>query len=383
MLHKLNTRNGRVAKGLFRTVCLFVFVFQIGGNTAYSQSADTLNYQQVHFFKLNQANDLFTVLFQSDKYYTDGIDMELAHSIFNNKVADAVLLGFKKSPYKDFSLSLNQDIYTPKNTSLTDVDSTDRPYAGQLFMVYAKYSNQFWKAKKIVSSVYMGVQGPAAFAKEVQNGVHKLISNKEVMGWDNQLSNGLILDYQLQYLQLIPVSSPITELHYFGTARVGALNNLAEAGLRFKIGRYTDTYMNFFGIYNPRYQQSFTAIDVQKMSSNRRKMIPKRLRNKSFEQQAIFLNQKISRKFQLYLYTELKGTYWLRDGSVQGSLIQFSPNKYELKYYDYEHFVVGGRYGVVLQYARFFMEYSRYITTDKYTNNGFFGYGRLILSWAF
>ena len=366
------------AKTILLVFIVFAFCFQLS-----AQKKDSIDYRQIGFLKLNQANDLYTIWYQSDKYYTDGIDIEVAHRIFNNKVADAVLLGFKNTPYKDFSLSINQDIYTPENTELVEVDTTDRPYAGQLFFTYAKYSNQFWKGKKLISKFYIGVQGPAALAEEMQNGVHSLINNLEVKGWHNQLSNGLLLDYELEYMQLIPVSSPITELHYFGKIRLGTVNSLLEAGLRFKLGRYTDSYMNFYGIFNPKYQHNFTADDVVKMSANRRKILSKKYRDLSLEKQAEFLSKKLNRKLQFYFFVEPSATFLLRDGSVEGSLIQFSPNVYEMSYADYNHYYLGGRYGVVLQYSHFLMEFSRYLNTDEFRGNGYFGYGRLILTWVF
>jgi len=347
------------------------------------QAQDSNAYKQIHFFKLNQSNDLFTYLYQSDKYFTDGVNIELAHSIFNNKVADAVLFGFKNTPFVDFSLSLNQDMYTPTNTKLTTVDSTDRPYAGQLYATYAKYSNHFYKGKKIGSSVFIGIQGPGAFAGESQNFVHSAINNDSTNGWDNQLSNGLILDYSIQYMAIIPISSPITELHYFGKAHFGTLNMITEVGFRFKIGHYTDSYMNFYGIYNPRNNYSFTATDIAKMSNNRRKIIPKRIRQQSLEQQAIYLNERLSRKFQFYFFTEGTFSYVIRDGSVEGSLIQFSSNLYEYNYSDYEHTKALARYGFVFQYSHFYMEYARYLQNDTYEEHGVFGYGKIILSWVF
>jgi len=350
---------------------------------AEAQIADSVTYKQVQFIKLNQANDLYTMWFQSDKYFTDGIDIELAHSIFGNKVSDKVLFGFKNTIYKDFTLSFSQDIYTPENTTLSTVDSTDRPYAGQMYIVYAKYSNRFWQAKKLISKFYLGVQGPSAYAKEMQNGVHEAIGNNQVMGWDNQLSNGLILDYEMEYLQLIPVSSSFTELHGFGIARIGTINTSAELGFRFKIGRYTDSYMNLYGIANRRNKHHFNAADIANMSDSRIKIIPKKVRSKSLEEQSVYLSNKLNRKFQVYFFTEGSAKYTLRDGSVEGSLIQFSPNIYEYNYSDYNHFSLGGRYGIVFQYAGFYMEFTRYLHTDTYQEEGFFGYGRIILSWVF
>ena len=351
--------------------------------SSFAQQTDSLKYKQIHFIKLNQANDLFTLFFQSDKYYTDGVDIEFAHQIFGNKVADKILLGFNGTPYQDFSLSFNQDMYTPENNQVTTVDSSDRPYAGQLFVAYAKYSNQFWKGKKLTTKLYFGFQGPMAFAGKSQNFVHGSIGNDSILGWDNQLSNGLILDYEVQYMQLIPVSSPITELHYFANLHLGTLNTFTELGLRFKIGHYTDSYMNFYGIANKRNHYKFTAKDIARMSPNRRKTIPKRIRQQSLEDQAKYFSDKMNRKFQFYFFTEGIAAYILRDGSVEGSLIQFSPNIYEYNYSDYNHFEWGGRYGIVLQYSGFYMEFARYLHTDDYRESGFFGYGRMILGWVF
>jgi len=140
--------------------------------------------------------------------------------------------------------------------------------------------------------------------------------------------------------------------------------------------------MNFYGIANKLNQHHFTASDIEKMSANRRKMIPKKMRHKSLDTQARFLSDKLNRKWQLYFFTEGTVAYTLRDGSVEGSLIQFSSNKYQYSYSDYHHFTAGGRYGVVFQYGHFYIEFARYLHTDSYRDNGFFGYGKMILSWA-
>ena len=326
---------------------------------------------------------MFTVFFTSDKYYSNGLNAEWADKRFNNKVANAALMGFNNTTFKDFSLSLQQDMFTPENTSMSAVDSSDRPYAGQLFFAYSKVSNHFWKGQKLSSVLIFGVQGPAAMTRQVQNGVHELIGNDEVMGWDNQLSNGLILDYQVDYLGLIPLSTSFTEFHYFGTIRAGTLNTFGDWGLRFKIGYYTDSYLNSSGLYNPKQKYAFTAKQVENMSPSRRKMISKKVRRKSFEEQAKYLNAKLNRKFQFYCYLEEFGTYYLRNGSVEGSLIQFQPNIYEYNYQDYHHYYLGGRYGIVFQYANVQLEYLRILHTETYRESGYFGYGKFVFSWVF
>jgi len=349
----------------------------------YSQTDTSKQYRQIHFVKLNQANDLFTYWFQSDREYSDGVNIEVAHRIFNNKVADFLLLGIKNTPYKDFSLSISQDMFTPTNTKTTELITDDRPYASQLFFTYAKYSNDFWKGRKLVSRAFIGVQGPIALGGEAQNTVHIWIDNPTANGWEHQLSNGLVLDYEMQYLQQIPLVSHLTELHAFARARVGSLLNFAEIGFRFKFGHYTDSYTNFYGIANPKYNYKFTTSDLAKLSHTRRKIIPKRIRQKSAQKQINYLNNKLNRKFQFYFFAEGMTNYMLRDGTVEGSLIQFKPNEHRYYYSDYSHFNLIGRYGFVLQIHRFYMEYTRFLENDIYEEYPVFGYGRIIFSYVF
>ena len=356
-----------------------IFVF----HKASSQTDTITNYRQIHFVKLNQANDLFTYWFQSDREYSDGVNIEVAHRIFNNKVSDILLIGIKDSPYKDFSLAISQDMYTPKNTASDTLISNDRPYAAQLFFTYAKYSNDFWRGRKLVTRAFIGVQGPIAFGEQAQNNVHSWIDNPSVNGWEHQLSNGLVLDYEMQYLQQIPLVSHLTELHGFGRIRVGALYNAAELGFRFKFGHYTDSYTNFYGIANPRYNYNFTTKDLAKLTKSRKKIIPKRIRKKTEQEQISYLNNKLNRKFQFYFFTEGMMNYMLRDGTVEGSLIQFEPNVHEYSYADYKHLNFIGRYGFVLQYKGFYIEYMRYLKNDVYELYPVFGYGRIIFSWVF
>jgi hypothetical protein len=366
----------RLPKVLIILTALFIAI------NAYSQN-DTNKYRQIHFVKLNQANDLFTYWFQSDREYSDGVNIEVAHRIFNNKVANFCLIGFKNTIYKDFSLAISQDMYTPKNTGTDTVIYNDRPYAAQLYFTYAKYTNDFWRGRKLKARAFIGVQGPIAFGEQAQNKVHRWIDNPTANGWEHQLSNGLVLDYELQYMQQIPLVSHITEIHGFARARVGALYNAAEVGFRFKIGHYTDSYTNFYGIVNPKFKYNFTVSDLAKLSASRKKIIPKRIRKKSEQEQVTYLNNKLNRKFQFYFFTEGMFNYMLRDGSVEGSLIQFEDNVHSYSFDDYDHTNFIARYGFVLQYKGFYMEYMRYFKNDVFELYPVFGYGRIIFSWVF
>ena len=93
-------------------------------------------------------------------------------------------MGFKEDVIDDFSLSIGQDLYTPENIELEEVDSTYRPYAGLLYLTYSRYSNDFYRGRQIQTNFYFGLIGKYAFGKEVQNGIHNITNNKKVEGWD-------------------------------------------------------------------------------------------------------------------------------------------------------------------------------------------------------
>ena len=360
-----------------------IIIFALISSLLGAQTDTLLNYRQIHFVKLNQANDLFTYWFQSDRNFSDGVNIEVAHRVFNNKIADRILIGCRNTQYKDFSLSINQDMFTPKNTQTTELNTIDRPYTALLYFTYSKYSNNFWKGKKLVSRLLFGIQGPTALGKEAQNTVHEMIDNPLVYGWDNQLNNGLMLDYEIQFIQEIPITTSFTELHGFSKLQLGTIYNYVELGFRYKIGRYTDTYMNFYGIANPKYKHNLKIEDIAKFNKFRKKIIPKRIRVKSAQEQISFLNKKLNRKFQLYFFTEAMSRFMVRDGTVEGSLITFKKNNYRFYYNDYEHLNFIGRYGFVFQYSRFYMEYMRYLEKDVYNITDVFGYGRIIISYVF
>ena len=157
------------------------------------------SYSQIQMFRIKQENDLYQYYYQSDRNFTDGLHIELAHKVFDIKPADWFLIGFKNTPYNDFSLSITQDIFTPANIDSVEVDTTDRPYTALLYFTYRKYSNRFLKGRKLLANFYLGIQGVYAMGEEMQNEVHGVLGNARANGWDNQLSSGLMLDYSITF----------------------------------------------------------------------------------------------------------------------------------------------------------------------------------------
>lgn len=91
--------------------------------------------------------------------------------------------------------ALGQSIFTPENTATRAPQPNDRPYAAWLYAgasVHAETSRRVGERRlDTLDSVELdlGVVGPQAYGKQVQNGFHDLIQVDRAMGWENQLKN--------------------------------------------------------------------------------------------------------------------------------------------------------------------------------------------------
>src|ERR1700689_700150 len=112
---------------------------------------------------------------------------------------------------------LGQSIYTPMNLKLSPPSATDRPYAGWLYtggeLLQENGGNSLTGFE-----VLLGVVGPAALGRQVQNDWHQFIVGiPGGAGWDNQLKNepAIALSYDKHW------RLGIAELAGVGAIRIG------------------------------------------------------------------------------------------------------------------------------------------------------------------
>lgn len=92
--------------------------------------------------------------------------------------------------------AFGQSIFTPENTVSSDLITDDRPYAGWLYgaiSVHAETKRAPVSATDTLDTVELnlGIVGPWALGRQVQNGVHDLINVGRSNGWGHQLDNEL------------------------------------------------------------------------------------------------------------------------------------------------------------------------------------------------
>jgi lipid A 3-O-deacylase len=137
------------------------------------------------FTTVTVENDFFAGY---DRHYTNGI--QAAFVVKNDELPDAVrgLPPFRFNASEDVVVAVGQRIFTPSGTEVESTVSGERPYAGWL---YGLADVRTRHDDDIVDhlTVTVGVVGPAALGRQVQNGFHPLVGKPEANGWNGQLRN--------------------------------------------------------------------------------------------------------------------------------------------------------------------------------------------------
>jgi len=184
-------------------------------------------------------NDIF---YRTDRDYTNGVELSYtsaAQDTPNPLVHVAQWLPlFSSSGTVRASYAVGQSIYTPSDLNAANPPLTQRPYAGFLYGGIGLSDDTGSRLDQI--NLQVGVIGPSSLASDTQEFVHKIINDREPMGWSTQLRGepGIVLTYS-RNLKLIPRQSVLglsfdLEPHYGGA--VGNVYDYANAGAMARVG---------------------------------------------------------------------------------------------------------------------------------------------------
>lgn len=150
-------------------------------------------------------NDLIA---SSDDDYTSGVQAGWVSGYLDsyregplpNFLADrldniAMLNGSQRQRFVSHSLS--HRIFTPSDTETTELIEGDIPYSGLLFGTITAGAQD--DKTMDAFSFHYGIAGPAAMGEQLQNGLHKMIGSEQVNGWDNQISNEIIVNFNYEH----------------------------------------------------------------------------------------------------------------------------------------------------------------------------------------
>ncbi len=188
----------------------------------------------------NYENDLFT---KTDRYYTQGVQLTLIHSLIKKSPLSKTLIQLKNSMNNYYGITIEQNCFTPISITYKEIYSGERPYTGTLFLSHHLLSLNFKKQIALKTQLDLGRIGNCAQCKDEQIAIHKATNNSRPMGWEYQLKNDVYLNYKLTFEKGILNSS------YFQgfaqtTLRAGTIYNDVSLGLNLRFGLFNNYFKN-------------------------------------------------------------------------------------------------------------------------------------------
>jgi lipid A 3-O-deacylase len=226
-----------------RIILLFLFLNIVLGVSA-QRISNTAVYRNINsptYFRLHYENDYFSA---SDLYYIQGINLEYVHPVIGNFFTSKLLIRSIEKETK-FGMSLEQEGYTPTSISHPEILKGDRPFAAALFVKTFSVMNDAVRKDRISSSLSVGWIGSATGGEQIQEALHRLIHYILPKGWDNQIANDVILNYELEYQRGIFCADNYFSFIGRTGMRTGTFNTKAWAGTIIMAGYFDDPFVNF------------------------------------------------------------------------------------------------------------------------------------------
>jgi lipid A 3-O-deacylase len=206
---------------------------------------------------LLEEND--SLYFNSDKHYTQGLRLSMLSPVLKPggwtdhvfQFTSNIPLVFANGAQSQRRVSwfLGQSIFTPKNLDIKPPDSHDRPYAGWLYTGPSLLQEtDGYQLENL--EMELGVVGPGAFGRQIQNDWHQFMGIHQAQGWSNQIQNepGGVLAYDRYWRIGVPfvhwdsggVQDGVDIVPTAG-ATVGNVFDYAQIGAQIRVGHHLET----------------------------------------------------------------------------------------------------------------------------------------------
>jgi lipid A 3-O-deacylase len=268
-----------------------------------------------HYFRYYFDNDFFA---NNDYYYTQGHNFELVSPKLLKNPINYIFIKLKNSEQK-YGLSLEQVGFTPIDIVSNEILYNDRPYAATVILKSFLVSTDTIHKTTFSSTLSFGVIGPFTSAKEIQSKIHEWIGREIPLGWQYQIKNDLILNYEISHEKQLYRLNNLFALNSNAKLRLGTMNTNISGGLTTTFGK----------INSP------------------------------------FISVKNKNNFEIYGYWQGLVTAVGYDASLQGGL--FNKNSpYVISDQNMERFTFQKNFGIVLQYKTLYLEYYRSWLTPEF-----------------
>lgn len=279
-------------------------------------------------------NDMFL---RTDYYFTNGAAFELISpglsvNSLNRFLTTPFILGNRTN-----SITLRQNMYTPENMYLADIQRNDRPYAGYMILDY-KLSSESTR-RKFTSSLTIGIIGRHSLAGETQNLVHSMDHLKAAEGWEYQVNNAPVINLNYSHAQKL-VYTHFFDIQYGLDGRLGSLYTDASAHVGLRVGKLGS---------------GFDYASIRAAAG----------------------------EFNLYGFANIGARLSYYDATLQGSIMGLKPNQHFLNNNERHMMVSGLSFGMVASYRFIKVQASIVKRTPEYKGGKSHGWGQVSLGIRF
>ena len=325
---------------LFHKTPLFICVFlSCSLNILIGQ--EQLNFK--HSIEISTDNDAFNLWENFDRYYTYGAGLKFYFKA--EKLLGLEKLFSKKQDYF-FSASIRTEGYTPTRVQLSGLDpdeitlNIDRPFAGLLYGTFD--GTYIFKNSFIKTELYLGIMGPTALSKEIQDWIHDNITDDALIdGWEFQMPDQLILNINVSGAYDFNPESTWFNAYGMGEARIGNLYIDATPTIGFRIGKFGP-----------------------------------------FSTSAVFGNSLIAKKslIEFYLRSSFSTTFTAFNGTAQGNIFS---NDFQYAVENLSHFHTSMSHGIFVNLRNFGFSFDNTFTLGKVNKGVRFIYGSFTFNYRF
>ncbi len=189
-------------------------------------------------FTLLGENSSLSTQHLTDRYYTNGLGASYLSGEGQFEVLGRLTQPILGDGAPRLALSISQQIYTPADTEARLPPPGDRPYAGLLLGNIGL--TQDGADMRTSLALSLGMVGPFAAGKTVQNGWHDLIGQRANNGWNTQLHDEAVFAFtggRVWRRALGTVGGfEVDALPAFGIS-LGTLRTAAQGGVTVRLGQ--------------------------------------------------------------------------------------------------------------------------------------------------
>jgi hypothetical protein len=235
-----------------------------------------------------------------------------------------------------YGISINLFGYTPTSIASDTILYGDRPFDANItfktFLIQVDETHQ----QQLSSAFSLGVMGPAGLGFEIQDNIHRWLKNPLPHGWEFQIQNDIIINYQLNYeKQLISAGNNFL-LNATAEVRAGTSNDRLSGGFNFMAGRFNRRFM----------PENYTK-----------------------------------RKAEYYFYAQGQVNGIAYDAAMQGGMFR-RDNPYTIPNTDINRLTLQADAGIIVNFAKLYLAYTQSILTKEFKTGHYHRWGGITVGFA-